>query len=110
MVRIEFLRGIPVREAWPREDRDFTPWLASPDLTPLTYLLSACSIEIGAEPEVRTEVKIPGLLRSLDILVQLEGGDRIAIENQFSEADHDHMTRALAYAVGLDARTVILVA
>ena len=110
MVEIQFLSAIPVRQAWPREDKDFTPWLASQDLIPLTHLLSTCGIDIGSEPEVRTEVKIPGLLRSLDILVQLENDERIAIENQFSEVDHDHLTRALAYAVGLEATTVILVA
>jgi hypothetical protein len=65
---------------------------------------------MGSEPSIRTEVKIPGLLRSLDVFVELENGERIAIENQFSEADHDHLTRALAYAVGLEANTIILIA
>lgn len=65
---------------------------------------------MGNEPSIRTEVKIPGLLRSLDILVELETGELIAIENQFAQADHDHLTRALAYAVGLEATTVIIVA
>ena len=33
-----------------------------------------------------------------------------AIENQYGEADHDHLTRALAYAVGLECRAGIVVA
>jgi hypothetical protein len=105
---IRFLKNVDVRSVWLREDRDFTPWLASEE--PLQHLLDACGIEMGSEPSIRTEMKIPGLLRSLDIFVELENGERIAIENQFSEADHDHLTRALAYAVGLEANTIILVA
>ena len=65
---------------------------------------------MGSEPSIRTEVKIPGLLRSLDILVELESGERIAILESISEADHDHLTRALAYAVGWETNTVIVVA
>jgi hypothetical protein len=105
---IRFLEPEQVRAVWVREDRDFTPWLASED--PLQHLLAQCEIEMGSEPSIRTEVKIPGLQRSLDILVELEDGQRIAIENQFSEADHDHLTRALGYAVGLEVSTVIVVA
>jgi hypothetical protein len=107
-VEITFLESVEIRSVWMREDRDFTPWLANEE--PLRHLLGRCGIEMGSEPSIRTEVKIPGLLRSLDILVELETGELIAIENQFSEADHDHLTRALAYAVGLEATTVIVVA
>ena len=107
-VEICFLKNVDIRSVWVREDHDFTPWLATEE--PLRHLLDECGIEMGSEPSIRTEVKIPGLLRSLDILVELESGERIAIENQFNEADHDHLTRALAYAVGLETNTVILVA
>ena len=105
---IRFLETVEIRSVWSREDRDFTPWLASEDA--LKHLLDECGIEMGSEPTIRTEVKIPGLLRSLDILAELESGERVAIENQFLESDHDHLTRALAYAVGLETNTVIVVA
>jgi hypothetical protein len=108
VVEITFLEPVEIRSVWTREDRDFTPWLANEE--PLRHLLQRCGIEMGSEPSIRTEVKIPGLLRSLDILVELETGELIAIENQFAQADHDHLTRALAYAVGLEATTVIVVA
>ncbi len=56
-----------------------------------------------------TEVAVPGG-RRLDILAKDTDGRNWAIENQYSEADHDHLTRALAYAVGLECRAVIVVA
>src|SRR5262249_5904214 len=50
-----------------------------------------------------TEVTLPGTGRALDLLAELSDGRRVAIENQFGVADHDHLTRCLAYAVGLQA-------
>jgi hypothetical protein len=109
MVEIRFLEQMSdLRTVWRNEARDFTPWLASEE--PLRHLLDECQIEMGSEPTIRTEVRVPGLARSLDILVELETGERIAIENQFSESDHDHLTRGLAYAVGLETTTLIVVA
>jgi hypothetical protein len=59
---------------------------------------------------VDQEVQIPGTARALDILARLPTGELIAIENQFGTADHDHLTRGLAYAVGLEASALIVVA
>jgi hypothetical protein len=76
-------------------------------------LFEACGIEAGENLTIETEVKVPGVGRSLDVLVTIDGdeaSEKIAIENQYSEGDHDHLTRALAYAVGHGARTVIVIA
>jgi|GEM_PF-1856176 len=108
---IKFLLKRDVREVWKKEDQDFTPWVA--EIEPLTHLFSECGIDVGeldAETQIDTEVFIPGAARRLDVLVTLSSGQKIAIENQFSRLDHDHLTRALAYAVGLDVRTVIVLA
>ena len=109
--KISFLKSRDIREVWKREDRNFTPWLASSE--PISALFEACGIEVGENLTIETEVKVPGVGRSLDVLVTIDGvesNEKIAIENQYSEADHDHMTRALAYAVGHGARTVIVIA
>ncbi len=58
---------------------------------------------------IRTEVEVPGG-RKLDILAKDADGRNWAIENQYGEADHDHLTRALAYALGLECRAVVVVA
>jgi hypothetical protein len=43
-------------------------------------------------------------------LAETSVGRRVAIENQYHRVDHDHLTRGLAYAVGLDARALLVVA
>lgn len=111
MKEISFLKKLNINSVWRREDMDFTPWLAAYE--PLNYLLQECGIEveeIGEFTDIQTEVLIPGVGRRLDILLTLSDGTKIAIENQFSSLDHDHLTRSLAYAVGLDALTVIIIA
>lgn len=108
MPEIRFLESRNIREVWKREDTNFTPWLSGNE--PLTKLFEACGLQLGEDPTVQTEVKIPGVNRSLDLLVELSTGEKIAIENQYAEGDHDHFTRALAYAIGLEVFTVIIVA
>ena len=109
--KISFLKSRDIREVWRREDRNFTPWLANPE--PISALFEACGIEAGENLTIETEVRVPGVGRSLDVLVTIDGDEsheKIAIENQYAEGDHDHLTRALAYAVGHGARTVIVIA
>ncbi|MXZ69793.1 MAG: DUF4268 domain-containing protein [Acidimicrobiia bacterium] len=94
---------IDIREVWPCEAQDFTPWLAE-NLEVLSEHLEIGELGLG-----RTEVDVPGG-RRLDILAKDSSGRNWAVENQYGEADHDHLTRALAYAVGLECRAVIVVA
>jgi hypothetical protein len=111
MSEISFLTEVDIRSVWKKEDQDFTPWMAAPE--PLNHLFQECGFEveeIGADTTIQTEVLIPGVGRRLDILVTLSDGTKIAIENQFNALDHDHLTRSLAYAVGLEVSTVVIVA
>jgi len=108
MPEIRFLEPRNIREVWKREDKNFTPWLS--EIEPLARLFEACGLALGDGPTVQREVKIPGVNRSLDLLVELDTGEKVAIENQYAESDHDHLTRALAYAIGLEVTTVIIVA
>ena len=106
--KIEFLESVDIRKVWAKEDKNFTPWIADPGVT--AKLLDQCGIDYDGELTIQTEVTLPGYRRKLDVLVKSSSGDCIAIENQFNEVDHDHLTRALAYAVGLEAKAVIIIA
>lgn len=87
---------LDIRQAWPNEAGDFTPWLAQH----LDWLSD--DLDLGPLTLEATEVAIPGG-RSLDILA-VDSEDRaIAIENQYGRSDHDHLTRGLAYAVAVQA-------
>jgi len=92
--------GVDIRTVWPSEPKDFTPWLAEN----LDYLED---LQLGTLTLVRTEAPVGSL--SLDILAEMTNGDRVAIENQFKAADHDHLTRGLAYAIGSSPQSKFLV-
>ena len=94
---------IDIRQVWPGEAKDFTPWLAD-NLEALSAHLEISELELES-----TEVDVSGG-RRLDILAKDAEGRNWAVENQYGEADHDHLTRALSYAVGLECRAVIVVA
>lgn len=88
---------------WPSEPRDFTPWLAAN----LDYL---DVLELGPLVAVEVEAPLPDSDRALDILAETADGRVVAIENQFGRADHDHLTRGLAYAVGFKAAALVVIA
>ncbi|WP_370200622.1 hypothetical protein [Aeromicrobium sp.] len=100
MARIEFGS---LREAWRGEAVDFTPLLAQQ--------LDQIGDEIGVDllGMGQAEVATAGG-RSIDIVAQTTDGPEIVVENQYGRADHDHLTRGLAYAVARGARGLVVVA
>lgn len=100
MARLEFGR---LTEAWTGEAADFTPLLASQ----LDALGSAIGIDLASVGQ--SEVATTGG-RRIDIVAQDSDGSELVIENQYGRADHDHLTRGLAYAVARHARGLVLVA
>jgi hypothetical protein len=92
-----------ITTVWPSEAQHFTPWLA--DHLEVLDILGLGRLEL-----VQREKQVPGTLRSLDLLVQGPTGDQVAIENQYGKQDHDHLTRGLAYAVGLGTQALVVIA
>lgn len=90
-------------QAWPGEATDFTPKLAAQ----LDLLGEAIGVDLI--PDAETEVLTTGG-RRIDIIGT--GGDDVTyvVENQYGRADHDHLTRGLAYAVANSAAGLIVVA
>jgi len=46
--KVEFLTSVDIRKAWSKEDKDFTPWVAQPDV--LQELFDQCNIDVGFVP------------------------------------------------------------
>jgi len=90
-------------EAWKGEAADFTPLLAQ-QLDALGEAIGIDLTSLGA-----SEVATTGG-RRIDIVAQVEDGSEFVIENQYGRADHDHLTRGLAYAVARRARGLVVVA
>src|SRR5947207_902557 len=99
MARLRFGR---LSEAWKGEASDFTPLLAE-QLDALGATIGVDLTSIG-ESEVQTQGG-----RRIDIAAQGEDGSEFVIE-KYGRADHDHLTRGLAYAVARRARGLVVVA
>lgn len=90
-------------EAWKGEATDFTPLLAQ-QVDALGDAIGVDLTSIG-----QSEVSTAGG-RRIDILGTGLDGSEFVIENQYGRADHDHLTRGLAYAVARHARGLVVVA
>ena len=100
MGRLEFGR---LSAAWRGEASDFTP-LLNQQLDVLGEAIGVDLVSVG-NAEVATDGG-----RRIDIVASADDGAEFVIENQYGRADHDHLTRGLAYAVARRARGLIVVA
>ena len=93
---------VDIREMWPNEAYNFTPWLAEN----LHKLGEAVGLSLEQEEQERQVGSF-----SLDILAkETNSGEVVAIENQLEWTDHGHLGQLLTYAAGCDARIAIWVA
>ena len=99
MTTLSEIKSVNLREAWPNEASDFTPWLAEN--------ISSLGAALGLELEVQQrEAAVGGY--SLDILAtDLNGSRPVIIENQLETTDHNHLGKLLTYAAGFDANVVV---
>ena len=98
------LATVDVRDVWPNEAHDFTPWLRDH----VGDLFDALGLDIGEIVSVQPEVAVGPF--SLDLLIEDSIGRRIAVENQLEATDHSHLGQLLLYGAGLDAQVLIWVA
>ena len=104
MVELSKIERVELREIWPNEAADFTPWLAKEEN--LGLLGEALRLEL----ELQERESSVGTF-SLDLLVRDIGNDRpVIIENQLTETDHTHLGQILTYAAGHDAGTIVWIA
>ena len=98
------LEPVEVREVWPHEAQNFTPWLAEDEN--LAFLGETLGIEFESGS---TEVPVGDF--SADIVaVSSVGNGKVLIENQLEKTDHTHLGQILTYAAGLDTLTVVWIA
>jgi len=96
------IKPVDIRDIWPNEASDFTPWLVEN--------IDRLGQALGMEIEVEEREADVGEF-SLDIRAKdLGTGRTIVIENQLTETDHDHLGKLLTYAGGFDAGVLVWIA
>lgn len=91
------IEEVGLREIWPHEADDFTPWLAE-HLDLLGEALHLDLTLVEAEGEVGPF--------AVDVVAD-SGNGLVVIENQLEQTDHSHLGQLLTYASGRDARILI---
>ena len=89
----------PIRELWPKEERNFSPWLANHldeigDITQTVLKLNSLEERVGI---------FEADIFATDLLTN----KKVVIENQFGKSNHDHLGKCITYMSNLDADIVI---
>lgn len=92
------LQRVPLREVWPNEAYDFTPWLQAN----LDVLNEALDLELSSAEREQAAGSF-----SLDLLAEDSSGNPVIIENQLERSNHDHLGKLLTYLVAFDASTAV---
>ena len=96
------IQHVDLREVWPNEAKDFTPWLAEN--------ISKLGEALGLELELQSK-EAPVGSYSLDLLAHdLESDRPVIIENQLEATNHTHLGQLLTYASGYDAHVAVWIA
>ncbi len=101
-MEIERIQGVNIRDVWPHEAKDFTPWLAE------NVDILDDDLPFGIDPEsVRREQSAGSF--SVDLVAEDQNGGRVIIENQLGQSNHDHLGKLLTYASAFDADVAVWV-
>ena len=94
------MEPVGLRDHWPDEAKDFTPWLATDEG------LGLLGNALGMELELfDTEVSV-GNYRADVVATDTASGERVVIENQLEPTNHDHIGKLITYAAAIEATTV----
>ena len=92
------LRRVKLREVWPHEARDFTPWLAEN--------IDVLNSEIDLSLSIVEREKAAGDF-SVDLVAEDESGNPVIIENQLERSNHDHLGKLITYLTAISAKAAI---
>ena len=91
------IETVAIRDVWPKEDADFTPWLQR-HIGELDRILG-----LGLTSP-QNEVAAGAF--SIDLVAESNFGD-VVIENQFGKSDHRHLGQLLTYLSDREAERAI---
>jgi hypothetical protein len=101
MENIGKLEKVDLRDLWKHEERDFSAWLAQEEN--LAMLSDVIGVDIAL---IERESHVGGY--SVDLYAEVVGTeDKVIIENQLEDTNHDHLGKIITYASGKNAKYVI---
>ena len=86
--KIGSLRRVALREVWPHEAQDFTPWLAEN----IDVLNNAIDLSLSIIEREQAAGDF-----SVDLVAEDESGNPVIIENQLERSNHDHLGKLITY-------------
>ena len=92
------LERVSLREVWPHEAQDFTPWLAEN----IDELNNAIDLSLSI-----VEREHPTGDFSVDLVAEDESGNPVIIENQLERSNHDHLGKLITYLTAIGAKAAI---
>ena len=92
------LRRVALREVWPHEALDFTPWLEE-NIDELSSVIDL-SLSIVAREQSAGDFNV-------DLVAEDESGNPVIIENQLERSNHDHLGKLITYLTQIDAKAAI---
>lgn len=93
-----------LRDIWPKEDENFTPWLAENEN--ISQLGDALDLELK-DPQR----EVPVGTFSLDVLaIEAETDRYVVIENQLGQADHRHLGQLITYTAEFNPKIAVWIA
>src|SRR5574341_73098 len=95
---IQKITRIALREAFPRENTDFTRWLEEN----LDVLNEVTDLNLA-----NAERERPAGDFSVDLVAEDENGSKVIIENQLERSNHDHLGKLITYLVATEARAAV---
>ena len=95
------LQEVDIRDLWSHEQYDFSKWMAEPEN--LELLNEAIGLTLS---DVEKEVYV-GSYRCDLVANDETTGEKVIIENQLEQSNHDHLGKIITYASGLDAKVVV---
>ena len=102
--KLSRLESVDLREQWPNEAENFTPWLAKEEN------LTLLGETLGIELELEAQEKSVGPFRADILCKDTDSNAWVLIENQLEKTDHNHLGQLLTYASGLEAVIIIWIA
>ena len=92
------LRRVALREVWPHEALDFTPWLEE-NIDELNSVIDL-SLSVVAREQSAGDF-------SVDLVAEDESGNPVIIENQLERSNHSHLGQLITYLAQIGARAAI---